>query len=289
MCASSAVVHAQTRLRASELSPAPERDRGAAAAVRLRRGRSADATRAAAAERTCIRARCLPRPSASASGWSGAPSRIEVDAGRTPLADRGVSDHQRAASADAGARPAHGSLTTKRGADALRIGEWPISVSPLTPRSAFAQGGLAELRPDRAGTGHRDRADARRIMIWSSALMITLAAWLGWWLWRNWRAAATQPFASALRETAQRGREGTASVAGAASRFRPHRRTGDADRDACRTLFQRAPHLAPLRPKIEQFFQQSGERFFGADCRPDALSVRALCAELRRIEKRHER
>jgi hypothetical protein len=42
-------------------------------------------------------------------------------------------------------------------------------------------------------------------------------------------------------------------------------------------------------PKIEQFFQQSSKRFFGAGLPQEALSVRVLCAELRRIEKSHER
>jgi mxaA protein len=54
-------------------------------------------------------------------------------------------------------------------------------------------------------------------------------------------------------------------------------------------LFQRAPHLAPLRPRIEQFFNQSAEVFFGVGLPASPLSVRKLCAELRRVEKRHER
>jgi len=55
------------------------------------------------------------------------------------------------------------------------------------------------------------------------------------------------------------------------------------------TLFQRAPQLAPMRAKIELFFSQSAERFFGAGVTAEPLSVHRLCAELRRIEKRHER
>jgi mxaA protein len=52
-------------------------------------------------------------------------------------------------------------------------------------------------------------------------------------------------------------------------------------------LFERAPHLQPQRAEIERFFAQSNERFFGAGPRSDLLSVRALCHELRRIERRH--
>jgi mxaA protein len=53
-------------------------------------------------------------------------------------------------------------------------------------------------------------------------------------------------------------------------------------------LFQQAPHLLPLREKIERFFAQSGERFFGAGMPAQPLSVRKLCTELRKLEKRHE-
>jgi hypothetical protein len=79
-------------------------------------------------------------------------------------------------------------------------------------------------------------------------------------------------------------------------------------------LFERAPQLIPARSEIEQFFAQSSLRFFGA-AKPatmapsretsskeslgapassgsygaGGLSPRALCAELRQIEKRHER
>ena len=55
------------------------------------------------------------------------------------------------------------------------------------------------------------------------------------------------------------------------------------------TLFERAPHLAPQRELIERFYAQSTELFFGRGLPADALSVRELCRELRRLEKRHER
>jgi hypothetical protein len=51
-------------------------------------------------------------------------------------------------------------------------------------------------------------------------------------------------------------------------------------------LFAQAPHLADLRLKIEQFFKLSSERFFGEATPEHQLSVRALCRELRQIEKR---
>jgi mxaA protein len=54
------------------------------------------------------------------------------------------------------------------------------------------------------------------------------------------------------------------------------------------SLFARASYLEPLRPRIEEFFEQSVEYFFGE---PSAarrvLSVHTLCDDLRRIERRN--
>jgi mxaA protein len=56
------------------------------------------------------------------------------------------------------------------------------------------------------------------------------------------------------------------------------------------TLFEHAPQLAPARAQIEEFFTQSNLLFFGSPSITEANSLpRALCAELRRIERRHER
>ena len=174
------------------------------------------------------------------------------------------------------------------GTGLLRISEWPISLAALTPRSAFARGDLEELRPDRPEPRIATEPIRRQIVIWSSALILTLAIWLGWWLWRNWRASAAQPFAHALREIRGIG-EGTPEAWQALHRAFDRTAGRVTQTATLAALFQRAPHLVPLRSKIEQFFQQSSERFFGAGPLQDGLSVRALCAELRRIEKTHER
>jgi hypothetical protein len=54
-------------------------------------------------------------------------------------------------------------------------------------------------------------------------------------------------------------------------------------------LFNEAPHLQPLRGRIEEFFAASSERFFGAGAQSASVSVHALCDDLQRIERRHER
>jgi mxaA protein len=53
-------------------------------------------------------------------------------------------------------------------------------------------------------------------------------------------------------------------------------------------LFERVPQLQSLRPEIEEFFVQSRTLFFGGGLPADRMSARALCAQLRRIEKRIE-
>jgi mxaA protein len=54
-------------------------------------------------------------------------------------------------------------------------------------------------------------------------------------------------------------------------------------------LFERAPQLAPARAQIETFFAQSNLLFFGSVTTSDTSLPRALCADLLRIERRHER
>ncbi len=184
-------------------------------------------------------------------------------------------------------------LASKSGKTELSIGEWSLSVAPLTPRQPFARVGLGELRPDRGAT-LIDLAPLRRwIAIWLVCLVVVASSWVAWWISRNWRASASQPFAKALRELRQiderspqawhvlhRAFDGTAGRVVQA--------------ETLPAMFERAPHFEARRAAIEQFFAQSAARFFGAQAASHAtaaapgLSVRALCIELRRIEKRHE-
>jgi mxaA protein len=173
------------------------------------------------------------------------------------------------------------------GATRLRIGDWPISVSPLTSRTAFGQGDLAELRPDRPPLAIDTEPMRRRIAVLLGAFTVTLIIWMGWLLWREWRARAAQPFARALRE--MRRYEDSAPQAWHALHRAFDRTAGQALQSATLPdLFRQAPQLLPLRAQVEQFFIQSGERFFGTGLPAQTLSVRKLCAELRRMEKRHE-
>src|SRR5262245_9777761 len=164
----------------------------------------------------------------------------------------------------------------------LKIAAWPISVNALT------SDGSRELRPDRPAPAIATAPIRRQIAIWSSAFLLVLAAWLDWLAWRNWRAAAAQPFAHALHE--MRHLDGAAPEAWRALHRAFDRTAGRVVQSATLpALFERVPQLQPLRPEIEQFFAQSRALFFGGGLPPDRVSARALCAQLRRIEKRIER
>ena len=170
----------------------------------------------------------------------------------------------------------------------LRIPQWPVSAGPLTARSVIAQGGLQELRADRPAPAIPTGPIVSQIELWASAFVITLALWLGWAVWRNWRAAMNRPFARAAREMRDLGAETPEAWQALHRAF---------DRTAGRVvqtvtlpeLFARAAHLEPLRPRIEAFFAQSTEYFFGSRLTSRSVSVHALCRELRQIERREER
>lgn len=179
-------------------------------------------------------------------------------------------------------------LKLKSAGNVLRIGEWPISVAPLTPRSAFAKGGLDELRANRPAPSVATEPLQRGMALTLSALILTLVAWLGWLLWRNWRASSSQPFARALREI--RHVDESAPDAWQALHRAFDRTAGKVTQSASlAVLFQRAPQFESLRPKIEQFFAQSSDRFFSSEPPIHPVELRALCRDLRRIEKQHER
>jgi len=171
----------------------------------------------------------------------------------------------------------------------LLVPEWSISVNPLTPQSsAFDTAGMGELRPDRPAALIETAPIKRQVWIGFLALAATLAAWTGWTMWRNRLAALNQPFARAWREMR---RLDSASPQAWQTLHRAFDRTAGRVMHAATLplLFDEAPHLQPLRARIEKFFAASSERFFGAGTPSATVSIHALCDELQRIERRHER
>ncbi|KLU26762.1 calcium incorporation protein MxaA [Caballeronia mineralivorans PML1(12)] len=182
-------------------------------------------------------------------------------------------------------------LTSQSGA-LLQVPEWPVSVGPLTPQTAFTTGDLQALRPDRQARGAAI-APLRREMTWAvSLLALTLLAWLGWWLWRNRREAARLPFARAWGEM----RRSTTPDAkhNEHAWLSLHRALNETAGQVVHAgslpvLFEKAPHLQPLRPQLERFYQQSGERFFAAASPDASFPLLDLCRDLYRAERRWQR
>jgi mxaA protein len=185
-------------------------------------------------------------------------------------------------------------LKSKAGNDVLAVSEWPISIAPLTPRAAFAKGGLQELRPDHPAPTLPTRALRQQLDIWSGVFALTVVIWFAWWLVRSLRATANQPFARALRAIRRSGDDNEAAWLALHRAF--DTTAGRAlQLSTLPALFKQAPHFEPLRAAIEQFYVQSSLRFFGAGASLPANAgaatwpLRTLCSTLRRIEKQHER
>jgi mxaA protein len=179
-------------------------------------------------------------------------------------------------------------LPAKNGSP-LNIPAARVNVAPLSLPGTPEQVGAGDLHPNHLPPPIETAPIRRALAISATGMLLTLLAWLGWIIWRNRRAAATQPFAHALREMH--------SLNGAEPRaWQLLHRAFDSTAGrviqlaTLPTLFERAPHLAPARAQIEEFFTQSSRLFFGSPSSPETSSLPlTLCAELRRIERSHER
>jgi mxaA protein len=192
---------------------------------------------------------------------------------------------------------------------ALGVPAVSIGLAPLSPPGSPTQVGTADLRPDRLPPRIATVPIQRALAFSSAALAFTLAAWVGWILWRNRRAMDRQPFARALRE--MRVLDDREPQAWQALHRAFDQTAGRVIQNATLPeLFVRAPQLMPARAQIERFFAQSSLMFFAhsppaAGSTPElpyssgsvpmapesdgTLMPHALCVELRRIERQHER
>jgi mxaA protein len=167
---------------------------------------------------------------------------------------------------------------------ALRIPEWRISLGPLTPTVAGAAGDLRALRPDRTPPLVRTLDMRKRLYAWIGAWTASLGLWALWLVWRNRRDAEVQPFARALQQLERLGPDDDSAWV-----IMHHAVNETAGRvvqsGSLPALLQARAHLAPMRPDLENFYRQSGERFFALSPSSAQLSLIALCRKLRRIEK----
>lgn len=169
----------------------------------------------------------------------------------------------------------------------IDVPDWPITVGAITASQVRNQGGLLPLQPDRPAPTIATDAIRHRLQQSLTALALVLAGWFGWWRWREWRASQQQPFARALRRL--RGLEPDSETA-----WRTLHQAFDATAGrviqpaSLAWLFRAAPQLEPARAAIERWYAESAARFFGGAGSAPGLTPLALCAQLRRIEKRHE-
>lgn len=175
-------------------------------------------------------------------------------------------------------------LAAPAGTSALRVPATTISIGPLAAPAAPGQ--VQPLRPDHPAPAIATAPLRRRLALWLAALAATVAGWLTWLAWSAWRARSTLPFARAQRQLRAAGADRAAAHRALHQAF-DRTAGGVLHAGALAPLFERAPWLRPLEAQIARFYAESAALFFGAGLPADALSVPALCRQLRRLERRH--
>jgi mxaA protein len=179
------------------------------------------------------------------------------------------------------------SIATDAGAP-LSLPAWPVSIGPLTPPEAFAQGELQPMRPDRAVTPLATASIERQLRLSIGALVLVVLAWLAWWSTRQWRDARRLPYARALRELRRLDPNSDAAW------LVLHRAIDASSGRVVRSetlprLFADAPHLLGLRTRLEEFYRRSDRRFFADEGEAPPYPLLDLCGALCNVEKRQHR
>lgn len=150
----------------------------------------------------------------------------------------------------------------------VAVGEWPLTVAPLTPEFVLARAGLTDLQPDIEPEPAATAALRARLALCAALLAATLAAWglqrhPQWAFWRRrapfrhaWqdlrRLARRGPATADLQRQAlarlHRAFEATAGCALFAAKLEP--------------LYAARPGLRALAPEIDEFFAASRHSFF---------------------------
>jgi mxaA protein len=183
-------------------------------------------------------------------------------------------------------------LTSASGTTTLQVAAWPLSIGPMTPADAFNAGDLRLMRPDRQAPLLPTAPLRRQAGVALGLLLLTLLSWAGWWLWRNWHESARLPFARAWRQ--MRRLDGASVNKSADAWLCLHRALNETaghvvHAGSLPSLFARAPYLQPLRAQLEQFYQQSAERFFAPAPAVAPYPLWGLCRALYRAEQRQQR
>lgn len=167
---------------------------------------------------------------------------------------------------------------------------WPVAAGPLTlPQERL--GALPAWREDRPVPPREQAAMSRQLHAALWALAAVLAAWLGWWAWRQPLDARRLPFAGAWH--ALRRADPASPEAWRALHRAIDRSAGQVVHGASLPqLLAARPAWQPLGAQLEAFYRASAERFFDPAARAPggaAFPLRELARALYRVERAEQR
>jgi len=169
----------------------------------------------------------------------------------------------------------------------LKVDTWPIDISPLAAKPAYANVAPLPLRPDRLAAPLPTGVMRRRLIAGSIALAAVLAAWLGWVLWQDRRDSRRLPFARALRQLEALGTADDPAAAWICLHRALNATAGRAiQEDSLAQLFAAAPELQPMRAELAEFLRRSSVRFFAKSPANGPFPLVDLCRQLRALERR---
>lgn len=172
----------------------------------------------------------------------------------------------------------------------LAIESWSFSVAPLTAAVLSADAGPVLMRPDRQPVLVDDQLAAKRLILTSLALVVTLLLWLGWWLWRRNADTSRLPFAQAWHQL---------------NKLDPNQLDDDPqawlvmhhafnnaagrtiNRTTIQALIRQDAWLESYAARIDEFYLASSARFFEQAMQPQPFALLELCKTLYLVEKRH--
>lgn len=176
---------------------------------------------------------------------------------------------------------------------AASVGEWPVTLAPLTPESVLARAGLEETRPDAPPPPVDTTWIERRLAAYVLAAGLIVALWasahFGW----SWRGRRPRPFARAARElqalAATRDADGYRAALRALHRAFDSTAGGTLFAPGIAGFVAAHPGFAPARAQVEAFFELSQRAFFARAGAPvgdaELAQVRSLAARLVEIER----
>ena len=172
----------------------------------------------------------------------------------------------------------------------LAIKPWPVSISPLTSAALPADVAATLMQPDRQPVLADSYLAATRLSLTGLALAVTLALWLGWWLWRRNADAIRLPFARAWHDL--RKLDPSRLDEDPDAWFTLHHAFNDsAGRTVSRAtideLIRQQDWLRSFESRIAEFYLASAARFFEHGAQPRPFALIELGRDLYLAEKQH--